>query len=216
MLKGRKKILQFNAKPFRSLEVKISPIVLLVSRRLGISWLPSFAWPRFPSADWQLTKRCLSVSCFLCQTGNHKNTNYFHQKQGSTAILGGSWTLNRKIGTHRTWLDMKMSDYSHISRTSSWQAFCHLCMHIIYPIQTHFEKFVFLIVGLLGNQAILTQNGSTQMSAAGSIHQVFFSLPSRCSSTYFYFFLVLLFIILSKDLIELPVCSLIFNARAPV
>ena len=75
-----------------------------------------------------------------------------------------------------------MSDYSHISRTSSWQAFCHLCMHIIYPIQTHFEKFVFLIVGLLGNQAFLTQNGSTQMSAAGSIHQFFSSLPSRSSS----------------------------------
>ena len=77
---------------------------------------------------------------------------------------------------------MKKSDYSHISRTSSWQAFCHLCMHIIYPIQTHFEKFVFLIVGLLGNQAFLTQNGSTQMSAAGSIHQFFSSLPSRSSS----------------------------------
>ena len=55
-------------------------------------------------------------------------------------------------------------------------------MHAHNLSHSAFEKFVFLIVGLLGNQAILTQNGSTQMSTTGSIHQFFSSLPSRSSS----------------------------------
>ena len=182
MLKRRRKILQFNAKPFWSLEAKISPIVVLVSPRLGISWLPSFAWRRFPSADWQLTKRQLLPFCqlfFCAKNATLKNTYYFHQTQGSTAILVGSWTLYWKIGTHWTWLDIKVSDYSYISRTSSWQAFCHLCMHIIYHTLSHSDSLwkVWICWLANSNQSILTQ-----MSAAGSIHQFFFSLPSRSSS----------------------------------
>ena len=67
-----------HCKPFRSLKVKISPIVVLVSRRLCISWFPFFP-PRtfrFKKLEFPMVLYCL-LTCFIhCCKLTYSSTSF--------------------------------------------------------------------------------------------------------------------------------------------